>query len=89
MAIALFYACGTGVAIAAPWTFGKLIETDSVTNVAIAFVIGGVIMIIGGIVEILLGVEAARKPLEAVARPINAVRSRMQREPAVASARAQ
>ena len=89
MAIALFYACGTGVAIAAPWTFGKLIETDSVTNVAIAFVIGGVIMIIGGIVEILLGVEAARKPLEAVARPINAVRSRVQREPAVASARAQ
>jgi MFS family permease len=89
MAIALFYACGTGVAIAAPWTFGKLIETDSVTNVAIAFVIGGVIMIIGGIIEILLGVEAARKPLEAVARPINAVRSRMQREPAVASARAQ
>ena len=89
MAIALFYACGTGVAIAAPWTFGKLIETDSVTNVAIAFVIGGVIVIIGGIVEILLGVEAARKPLEAVARPINAVRSRMQREPAVASARAQ
>ena len=86
MAIALFYACGTGVAIAAPWTFGKLIETDSVTNVAIAFVIGGVIMIIGGIVEILLGVEAAGKPLEAVARPINAVRSRVQREPAVASA---
>ena len=29
MAIALFYACGTGVAIAAPWTFGKLIETGS------------------------------------------------------------
>jgi len=76
MAIALFYACGTGVAIAAPWTFGKLIETDSVGNVTIAFVIGGVIMAIGGVVEILLGVEAARKPLEAVARPLNAVRER-------------
>jgi MFS family permease len=74
MAIALFYAIGTGIAIAAPWTFGKLIETDSVTNVAIAFVIGGAIMIVGGIVEILLGVEAAQKPLEAVARPVNAVR---------------
>ena len=61
MAIALFYACGTGVAIAAPWTFGKLIETGSYGNVTIAFVIGGVIMAIGGVVEILLGVEAERQ----------------------------
>jgi MFS family permease len=86
MAIALFYACGTGVAIAAPWTFGKLIQTGSYSDVTIAFVIGGVIMAIGGIVEILLGVEAAGKSLEAVARPINAVRA--QRGPAVAAARA-
>jgi MFS family permease len=85
MAIALFYACGTGVAIAAPWTFGKLIETGSVGNVTIAFVIGGVIMAIGGVVEILLGVDAERKSLEAVARPINAVRSRV--APAGARAR--
>jgi MFS family permease len=76
MAIALFYACGTGVAIAAPWTFGKLIETGSVGYVTIAFVIGGVIMAVGGIVEILLGVEAAGKSLEQVARPLNAVRRR-------------
>ena len=74
MAIALFYAIGTGIAIAAPWTFGKLIETGSVTDVAIAFLIGGAIMILGGLVEVILGVEAAGKSLEAVARPINAVR---------------
>jgi MFS family permease len=85
MAIALFYACGTGVAIAAPWTFGKLIETGSVGDVTIAFVIGGVIMAIGGVVEILLGVEAERKPLEAIARPISAVR---RRRPAAAAATA-
>jgi hypothetical protein len=84
MAIALFYACGTGVAIAAPWTFGKLIETGSYGYVTIAFVIGGVIMAIGGLVEVMLGVEAARKSLEAVARPINAIR----RRPAAAPARA-
>jgi MFS family permease len=84
MAIALFYACGTGVAIAAPWTFGKLIETKSVGLVTMAFVIGAAIMAIGGIVEILLGVEAAQKSLEAVARPINAVR----RQPAAVGARA-
>jgi MFS family permease len=77
MAIALFYACGTGVAIAAPWTFGKLIQTGSFGKVTVAFVIGGAIMCIGGIVEVFLGVEAARKPLEAVAKPINAVRGRM------------
>jgi MFS family permease len=76
MAIALFYAVGTGIAIAAPWTFGKLIEGGSVNYVSLAFVIGGTIMIVGGIVEILLGVEAAGKSLEAVARPINAVRAR-------------
>jgi MFS family permease len=89
MAIALFYSCGTAVAIAAPWTFGKLIETGSYTGVTIAFVIGGVIMAIGGIVEILLGVPAEGKPLEAVARPLNAVkRSASSRRPTVASARA-
>ncbi|HSB39950.1 MAG TPA: MFS transporter [Gaiellaceae bacterium] len=84
MAIALFYACGTGIAIAAPWTFGKLIETGDVGKVSLAFVIGGVIMIVGGVVEVLLGVEAAGKSLEAVARPINAVRRR--RAPAAAPA---
>jgi len=82
MAIALFYACGTGVAIAAPWTFGKLIETGDVGYVTIAFVIGGVIMAIGGIVEILLGVEAAGKSLESIARPINAVRRGVAAAPA-------
>jgi MFS family permease len=87
MAIALFYAVGTGIAIAAPWTFGKLIETGSVADVALAFVIGGSIMILGGLVEVLLGVEAAGKSLEAVARPINAVRRR--RTAAPAGARAQ
>jgi MFS family permease len=89
MAIALFYAIGTGIAIAAPWTFGKLIETGSIRDVAIAFVIGGAIMIVGGVVEILLGVEAAGKSLEAVARPINAVRSVASRRHAAAGARAQ
>jgi MFS family permease len=87
MAIALFYACGTGVAIAAPWTFGYLVQSKSVNEVTYAFVIGGVIMAIGGIVEILLGVEAARKPLEAVARPLNAVRQRRHRAAMPASAR--
>ncbi|HKB93098.1 MAG TPA: MFS transporter [Gaiellaceae bacterium] len=89
MAIALFYACGTGVAIAAPWTFGKLIQTGSYGQVTTAFVIGGAIMAIGGIVEIFLGVPAERRPLEAVARPISAIRGRRaERRQAPAAARA-
>ena len=77
-------------AIAAPWTFGKLIETGSIDDVTLAFVIGGAIMILGGIVEVLLGVNAERKSLEQVARPIDAVRSRVgaRREPAAAGATA-
>jgi hypothetical protein len=39
--------------------------------------------------RLIRSVEAATKSLVAVARPINAVRSRVQRAPAVASARAQ
>jgi MFS family permease len=82
MAIALFYACGTGVAIAAPWTFGKMIQTNSYGWVTLAFVIGGVIMAVGGIVEILLGVAAEQRSLEEVARPLNAVRGRGEPSPA-------
>jgi MFS family permease len=74
MAIALFYACGTGVAIAAPWTFGEMIQTGSYGWVTAAFVIGGIVMAAGGVIEILLGVAAERRSLEAVARPLNAVR---------------
>jgi MFS family permease len=88
MAIALFYACGTGVAIAAPWTFGKLIQTSSYGLVTIAFVIGGAIMAVGGIVELFLGVPAERRPLEMVAKPLNAVRSRSPRREVAAGARA-
>jgi MFS family permease len=89
MAIALFYACGTGVAIAAPWTFGKMIETNSYGWVTLAFVIGGVIMAVGGVVEILLGVDAEGKSLEDVARPLTAVRERAGAgQPAAVGARA-
>jgi len=88
MAIALFYACGTGIAIAAPWTFGKLIQTSSYGLVTIAFVVGGAIMAVGGIVELFLGVPAERRPLEMVAKPLNAVRSRSPHREAAAGARA-
>jgi MFS family permease len=82
-----FYLAG---AVGGALLFGYLTDTfGRLGDVALAFVIGGVIMIIGGIVEIILGVEAARKPLEAVARPITAVRQRATQRRAAAPARAQ
>ncbi|HEY7927257.1 MAG: MFS transporter [Candidatus Dormibacteria bacterium] len=73
LAIAFFYAVGTAVGgISGPLLFGRLIATGSRSAVAIAFVIGAIVMAIGGIAEIFGGVEAAQKPLEEVATPLSA-----------------
>jgi MFS family permease len=73
LAIAFFYAVGTAVGgISGPLLFGRLIATGSRSAVAIAFLIGAVVMAIGGIAEIFAGVQAERKPLEEVATPLSA-----------------
>ncbi|MDQ6846464.1 MAG: MFS transporter, partial [Candidatus Dormibacteraeota bacterium] len=73
LAIAFFYAAGTAVGgISGPLLFGKLIASGSKGAVAIAFLIGAVVMAIGGIAEIFAGVEAEGKPLEEVATPLSA-----------------
>jgi MFS family permease len=87
MAIALFYAAGTGVNILAPWFFGTLIGTGDPTDVAIGFAIGGSMMIIGAIVAAFLAVDAERRSLEDVARPLTAVRAAVARRRPVAAAR--
>jgi MFS family permease len=74
MAIALFYAVGTGIGgIAGPLLFGHAIEVGTVNAVASGYYLGAALMILAGLVEILLGVEAARKPLEQVAPPLSVV----------------
>jgi len=71
LAIAFFYAIGTGVGgIAGPLVFGMLINTGSRGSVAIGYVIGALLMIGAAAAEALWGVAAERKPLETVARPL-------------------
>jgi len=74
MAIALFYAVGTGIGgIAGPLLFGRAIEIGTVGAIAAGYYVGAVLMIAAGVVEIFLGVEAARKSLEQVAPPLGVV----------------
>ncbi|MCW5687446.1 MAG: MFS transporter [Pseudolabrys sp.] len=71
LAIALFYAFGTGVGgIVGPWLFGALIDTGSRVSVFGGYLLGAVLMVLGGLVAWRWGVAAERKPLEHVARPL-------------------
>jgi MFS family permease len=76
LAIAFFYAVGTGVGgVAGPLLLGQLISTGSRDRVAIGYFIGALLMIAAAAVEALWGVAAERKPLEAVARPLSFIDS--------------
>jgi MFS family permease len=71
LAIAFFYAIGTGVGgIAGPLLFGMLISTGSRGSVAIGYCIGAALMVAAALVQAVWGVAAERKPLETVSRPL-------------------
>jgi MFS family permease len=73
LAIAFFYAIGTAAGgITGPLFFGKMIDSGSVSNVMIAFLVGAAVMAVGGIAEIFLGVRAEQVELEDIAKPITA-----------------
>ncbi|MGH3051230.1 MAG: MFS transporter, partial [Gaiellaceae bacterium] len=73
LAIAFFYAIGTGIGgIAGPLLFGNLISSKSRGEVAAAFLIGAAVMLVGGIVEIFFGVKAEQQSLEDIAKPLTA-----------------
>ncbi|WP_207477209.1 MFS transporter [Arenibaculum pallidiluteum] len=73
-AIALFYALGTLLGgVAAPWFFGRLIETGDPGQVVIGYLIAALLMLAAAGIELLIGVSAERRALESVARPISAV----------------
>jgi MFS family permease len=75
MAIAFFYAVGTGVGGAfAPWLFGKLIQT-SARSVFYGDLLGASLMVVGGLVALVWGVAAEGKSLEAIAQPLSAVKA--------------
>jgi MFS family permease len=71
MAIAFFYAVGTGIGgVAGPWLFGALIDTGSRTSLLGGYLLGAALMIGAAVVMWRWGVAAERKPLEQVARPL-------------------
>jgi MFS family permease len=73
MAIAFFYAVGTGIGgVAGPWLFGALIDTGSRWSVFGGYLFGAALMLIAAYVAARFGVAAERKPLESVARPLAA-----------------
>jgi MFS family permease len=74
LAIALFYAVGTGVGgIIGPQLFGPLVAKNSTGPVFEALALGAVLMIVGGVAEIAFGVKAERRRLEGIAKPLTAV----------------
>jgi MFS family permease len=71
LAIAFFYAVGTGVGGAfAPWFLGSLIETGSRTSVYAGYLLGAVLMIAASVVAGRYAIAAERKPLESIAKPL-------------------
>jgi MFS family permease len=71
LAIALFYALGTGVGgIIGPLLLGSLIESGSRQSVFAGYLLGAVLMVAAGVVAAVWAVAAERKPLEEVARPL-------------------
>jgi MFS family permease len=71
LAIAFFYAIGTGVGgIAGPLLFGVLVNTGSRESVAAGYVLGAILMAVAALVEARWGVAAERKSLESLSRPL-------------------
>jgi MFS family permease len=72
MAIAFFYAVGTGLGgIIGPVMFGKFIEQGR-DQVVFGYYIGAGLMIAAGVVAMFLAVNAERRSLEDVAKPLTA-----------------
>ena len=71
LAIALFYAIGTGVGgVVGPMLFGALIDTGSRDSVFAGYLLGSGLMIAAAAIGWRYGIAAERKPLEFVARPL-------------------
>jgi MFS family permease len=72
LAIALFYAFGTGLGgVAGPWLFGKLIDTGSATAIFWGYLFGAGLMVLAAVVELAIGIKSERQPLESIARPLS------------------
>src|SRR5579871_4195232 len=74
LAIALFYAIGTGIGgVAGPILFGALIDTGSRASVFTGYLLGAVLMLVAAFVGWRYAVAAERRSLESVAQPLAVV----------------
>jgi MFS family permease len=74
LAIALFYAVGTGIGgVAGPALFGALIDTGSRDSVFLGYLLGAGLMIAASAVAWRYAIAAERQTLESVAPPLAAV----------------
>ena len=72
MAIALFYAVGTGAGgLVAPALFGALIQSGSRHELFLGYALAAALMLLGALAALALGVAAERRPLEELARPLS------------------
>jgi MFS family permease len=75
LAIALFYAAGTGVGgLLAPAIFGALIATGQRSSLMIGYLAGAALMLIAAGVAWRYGIAAERRSLEEIAAPLSLVR---------------
>jgi MFS family permease len=74
LAIAVFYAVGTGVGgVAGPVLFGALIDTGSRDSVFAGYLLGAVLMLVAAAVGWRYAVPAERRSLESIAQPLASV----------------
>ncbi len=74
LAIALFYAVGTGVGgVAGPVLFGALIDTGSRNSVFMGYLFGAALMLVAAAVGWRYAVAAERRTLESIAQPLASV----------------
>lgn len=82
MAIAFFFIVAQGAGVAAPWLFGRLIET-SAASIFYGYLLGAGMMLAGACVELVLGVKAEGRSLESLAPPLSAQQN-MDESPSIA-----
>ncbi|MGY4317558.1 MFS transporter [Bradyrhizobium sp. JR3.5] len=71
LAIAVFYAVGTGIGgVIGPALFGVLIDTGSRNSVFAGYLLGSALMMIAAAIAWRYAIAAERKSLESVARPL-------------------
>jgi MFS family permease len=71
LAIALFYAVGTGIGgVAGPALFGALVDTGSRSSVFAGYLLGAALMVVAAGIAWRYCIAAERQPLESVARPL-------------------